>query len=296
LKDLCALGYEVVFLPHDMAPSPHEEAELQALGVTVISRDAGYQYATQYVAAHGHQFGAFYIIRLDAAEAILPVASEVAPNARVIFHSPDLYSLREMREAELHHDNAAHKRARMTRDREIAVMSRVDQIVVQSPAEVPLLEAEMPGASITVFPALYAPVKREPRAFAERRNIFFLGGFGHRPNISAVHWFAAEVWPHVRAALPDMEFHILGAEAPNSVVKLGRLPGIKVVGFVRDLDSILETMRVGVAPLLYGAGVKGKVAMTMGAGIPCVCTDIAAEGMRMQDRVHTLVANEPHAF
>jgi hypothetical protein len=93
-----------------------------------------------------------------------------------------------------------------------------------------------------------------------------------------------------------VEFHILGAEPPDSVIKLGLLPGIKVVGFVRDLDSILETMRVGVAPLLYGAGIKGKVAMTMGAGIPCVCTDIAAEGMYMQDHVHTIVANETHAF
>ena len=82
----------------------------------------------------------------------------------------------------------------------------------------------------------------------------------------------------------------------RSVVRLGRLPGVKVVGFVRDLDLILQTMRVGVAPLLYGAGIKGKVAMTMGAGIPCVCTDVASEGMHMQDRVHTMVANDPHAF
>src|SRR5262249_19768823 len=55
------------------------------------------------------------------------------------------------------------------------------------------------------------------------------------------------------------------------------------------------TMRVGVAPLLFGAGIRGKVAMTMGAGIPCVCTDIASEGMHLRDHVHTLIANEPHA-
>src|SRR5262249_59120764 len=118
-------------------------------------------------------------------------------------------------------------------------MSRADQIVVVSSAEVPLLQAEMPGAPVTVFPALYAPVKREPRGFAERHNIFFLGGFAHRPNIRAVHWFATEVWQHLRAALTEVEFHILGAEAPDSVVKLGGLPGIMVVVLVRDLDSIL---------------------------------------------------------
>jgi GT2 family glycosyltransferase/glycosyltransferase involved in cell wall biosynthesis len=296
LMDLCALGYEVVFLPNDMAPSPHEKAELKALGVEVITRDDGYRYPAHYLTERGHQFGAFYIFRVEVAEAILPVARQVAPNARVIFHSPDLYSLREMREAEFHHDDVARSRAHMTRDREIAVMRQADQIVVQSPVEVPLLQAEMPGASVTVFPALYAPVVREPGGFSQRHNVFFLGGFGHRPNISAVHWFAVEVWPRVRAALPDAEFHIIGAEPPESVVKLGRLPGIKVIGFVRDLDSVLKTMRVGVAPLLYGAGIKGKVAMTMGAGIPCVCTDIAAEGMYMQDHLHTMIANEAHTF
>ena len=69
-----------------------------------------------------------------------------------------------------------------------------------------------------------------------------------------------------------------------------------MVGFVRDLDSILETMRVGVAPLLYGAGIKGKVAITLGAGIPCVCTDVAVEGMGIQDGVHARVETDPHRF
>ena len=220
LKDLCALGYEVVFLPNDMAPSAREQAELKAFGVKVVTREGGYQYAAHYVAAQGHQFGAFYIIRVDVAEAILPAARQVAPTARVIFHSPDLYSLREMREAEFDHDEGALKRARATRDREIAVMSRADQVVLVSPAEVPFIQSEMPGASITVFPALYASVKPDPRGFAERRNVFFLGGFGHPPNISAVHWFVSEVWPHVRAGLPEIEFHIIGSEAPDSVVNL----------------------------------------------------------------------------
>jgi GT2 family glycosyltransferase/glycosyltransferase involved in cell wall biosynthesis len=79
-------------------------------------------------------------------------------------------------------------------------------------------------------------------------------------------------------------------------MKLGRVPGVQVVGFVPDLQPLMSTMRVGVAPLLFGAGIKGKVAVTMGAGIPCVCTGIASEGMHLGDHVHTLIADEPHAF
>jgi GT2 family glycosyltransferase len=69
-----------------------------------------------------------------------------------------------------------------------------------------------------------------------------------------------------------------------------------VVGFLADLDPILSTMRVGVAPLRFGAGIKGKITMTMGAGIPCVCTSIAAEGMHLQNGVHALIADTAQDF
>jgi glycosyltransferase involved in cell wall biosynthesis len=296
LKDLKALGFDVTFLPNDMLPSPRYEEELREAGVDIITRESGHRSAADYVSASGHNFGAIYLIRLDVAESLLGAARRAAPAARIVFHSPDVNFLRELREAELLEDEGARKRAMMTRDRELAIMGRADEVVVESPAEVPVLQAAQPGIPVSVFPALYAPLVVDPRGFAGRRDIFFLGGFGHPPNINAVEWFANEVWPHVRASLPDVEFHIVGAEAPEAVTRLGRLPRINVMGFVPELDPVLEKMRVGVAPLLFGAGIKGKVAVTMGAGIPCVCTEIAAEGMGIDDGVHALVENDPLAF
>jgi FkbM family methyltransferase len=296
LRDLVELGYEVVFLPNDMMQSPVYEAELLALGTTVVTRDSGFAFSAHYVEQHGAEFGIFYIIRVDVAETILPIIRRVAPSARVIFHAPDLYFLREMREAGLRQDQAAHERAIMTRDREVAMMSRADLVVVVSTAEVPVLQEVLPNTPVAVFPVLYAPVIAAPQGYSNRENIFFLGGFGHSPNVNAVEWFANEVWPHVREALPKVEFQIIGAEAPEPVLALGDSPGIKVVGFVQDLNPVLETLRLGVAPLLYGAGIKGKVAVTMGAGIPCVCTEIAAEGMGIKNDVHALVENDPVRF
>ena len=296
LKDLCALGYEVVFLPNDMVPSPRYENLLTAVGVQVVTRESGFEYSAHYLEKHGSGFGVFYLIRVDVAETLLPITRRVAPDARVIFHAPDLYFLRETREAELRNDPAARERALQTRDRELAMMSRSDRVVVVSPAEIPVLREVLPDTPISVFPVLYAPVIKNPPPYAKRNNIFFLGGFGHPPNVNAVQWFAAEVWPHVRKALPVVEFHIIGAEAPESVIELGKQPGIKVVGFVPELEAVLETLRVGVAPLQYGAGIKGKVAVTMGAGIPCVCTEIAAEGMGIKNDVHAFVENDPVRF
>ena len=296
LRDLCALGYEVVFLANDMESSPSYETPLSEMGIRVVTRDSGFAYSAHYVEQHGSQFGVFYLIRVDVAENILPIARQVAPNARIIFHAPDLYFLREMREAELRNDPGAHYCAGQTRDRELAMMSQSDRVVVVSPAELPVLRELLPNTPISVFPVLYAPVVKNYLPCKKRKNIFFLGGFAHTPNIDAVQWFAAEIWPHVRKALSEVEFHIVGSEAPDSVLMLGKLPGIKIVGYMPDLDPVLDTMRVGVAPLRYGAGIKGKVAVTMGAGIPCICTDIAAEGMGIKNNVHALIENDPIRF
>ncbi len=176
------------------------------------------------------------------------------------------------------------------------MIRRADRTILQSPAEVPFVTAYLPDAPISIFPALYASVLNEPPPFTARANLFFLGGFGHAPNADAVRWFVKEIWPRVNAKLPEVEFHIVGAEAPQAVLALEKVAGVKVVGFVPDLEPILSTYRVGVAPLRYGAGIKGKLAMTMGAGIPCVCTSTAAEGMQIEPGVHGEVADDPQAF
>lgn len=297
LQDLRRFGYEVTLLPANMAPAARYEAELRAMGVAVVTREQGYQSPAEFMAREGHTFGVFYFIRVDVAEALLGLARRIVPAGRILFHAPDLYFLREMREAEVHGGNTAmRQRAEQTRDRELAIMRAVDQVVVVSPAELPVLKTYLPDTPISVFPALYTPVNDAPASFEARQHIFFLGGFGHRPNQHAVQWFVKEVWPLVHARLPGVEFQIIGAEVPPSVTELGDVPGVNVVGYVEDLDPVLDTLRLGVAPLHFGAGIKGKVAMTMGAGIPCVCTRIAAEGMHLLDGEHTLLADEPQAF
>ena len=296
LFDLRALGYDVTFLPNDLVPSPKYEAELQAKGVKVVTSAQGYTSPVHYLNQHGHSFGLFYLIRLEVAEGALKTVREVAPQARVIFHAPDLYSLREAREAELQDSEAARAKAAQTRDRELEIMRQADHVIVLSPAELPFLEPHLPDTPISVFAALYVPIAANTAPFQARGDLFFLGGFGHPPNVDAVRWFATEIWPLVRARVPDAEFHIVGAEAPASVMELDAIPGINVVGFVPDLDPILTSMRLGVAPLRFGAGIKHKVAVTIGAGIPCVCTGIAAEGMHLQDGVHTLIADTAETF
>ena len=296
IADLRAVGFEVVFCATDLTDTAPYRQNLEALGVTVITHASGYNSASDYVRAEGGKFGAFYLVRFDVAETLLPAARQAAPDALVVLHAPDLYFLREGRAAELSDDPAMRAKAEATRTREVAMMRAVDHVILVSPAEIPFLAEYVDRDRISVFPALYSPVDENPPGYAGRAHLFFLGGFKHPPNVDAVLWFVGKVWPRVRAAMPDVEFHIVGAEAPPEVVALASEPGVRHVGYVADLEPVLASYRLSVAPLLYGAGIKGKLGASLGAGVPSVCTTIAAEGMGIVDGLHALIRDEPEAF
>ena len=296
LLDLKALGYAVSFMPSNMYYDAEYADQLKEQGINVVTSCDGCYTPNDFIAQHGTEFGLFYLIRVDVAEEILYTIRQATPESKVFFHAPDIYFLRESREAELLGDEQRLQQAMKTRERELELMSRVDFTVVISENERKLLKEYLPEAPMGVFPGLYAPIAEDVAPFADRKDIFFLGGFAHRPNMDAVLWFSKEIWPLIHARLPEATFHIVGSEAPDEVKALGSIPGIVVDGFVKDLDPLLGTIRLGVAPLRFGAGIKGKVAMTFGAGVPCICTEIAAEGMGLKDGVHTFIADDPQAF
>jgi glycosyltransferase involved in cell wall biosynthesis len=132
--------------------------------------------------------------------------------------------------------------------------------------------------------------------FERRNGLLFVGSYRHPPNVDAALWLAREILPQVRAQLPDVVLHLVGADAPDEVLALGQLPGVSFHGFVADLLPLLEGARVGVAPLRYGAGVKGKVNQSLAHGQPMVATVCAVEGMHLVDGQDVLVADQADAF
>ena len=277
LRDAVALGYNVVFLAGDFAPSPEHADKIKELGVTVITAGCDYATPADYIAHEGYKFTTFYFIRLSVAEYLIPIARETAPDAKIIFHAPDLNFLREERQALIQKSPTAPARA--TRHRELAVIKKSNIVVVLSDVEKDILQQHTKATRIELFPALYAPVLDSAPGFSARKDIFFLGAFSHTPNIDAVMWFAKTIWPRIHAILPEASFQVIGADPTRQVLGLAKIPGVKVNGFVANLSPVLANIRLGVAPLRFGAGIKGKVALTMGARIPCICSPIAAEGM-----------------
>jgi O-antigen biosynthesis protein len=111
-----------------------------------------------------------------------------------------------------------------------------------------------------------------------------------------VRWFAQEAFPSIHARLPDVRFHCIGSHTPPEIEALGTLPGVIVHGHVADIDPHMNGGRIAIAPLRYGAGVKGKVNLSMAHGQPVVATSCAVEGMHLRDGEDVLVADDSQAF
>src|SRR5690606_15389915 len=152
---------------------------------------------------HGARFDSVVACRHYVARSFLPLLREHAPRARVMFDTIDLHYLREQRAAEVAGDPAMARTAQRTRELELDVIARSDLTVVVSEAERDLLARDAPGARVELLANLHR-VAGPGTPFAQRRDLVFVGGFRHPPNVGAVRWFVEEVFPRVRERLPGI--------------------------------------------------------------------------------------------
>ena len=287
-------GAHVVFLPADLKHAGAYTQALQALGVEAwYAPFAGGIPA--WLREHGLRFDSVIACRHYVAREFLPLLRRHAPQAQLVFDTVDLHYLRESRAAEVAGDAARARTAQRTRALELEVIARSDRTLVVSEAERTLLATDAPAARVEVLSNLHH-VAGPGAPFAQRRDLVFVGGFRHPPNVDAVRWFAEAVFPLVRARLPGIAFHCIGGDVPESIGALGRQEGIAIHGHVPDIAPYMDGCRVALAPLRYGAGVKGKVNLSMAHGQPVVSTTCAVEGMHLRDGHDVLVADDAAAF
>jgi GT2 family glycosyltransferase/glycosyltransferase involved in cell wall biosynthesis len=286
-------GRHVTFFADNRAWVPDYSARLQRLGVEVLY-DPWLGDPVAWLRAHGGELDAVMVCRHYIASNYLDLVRQFAPRARFVFDTVDLHYLREQRAAELSGSDEIARQAVRTRGQELRLIHAADVAVVVSSAERDLLARDAPGARVEVLSNVH-PVLGRRRGYGERAGLFFVGGFQHPPNVDAVAWFAREVFPRVRAALPEVEFHLVGSRMPPAIAGLEG-DGIRNHGHVADLEPFLDGCRIALAPLRYGAGVKGKVNMSMSYGQPVVATPMAVEGMHLADGTEVLVADGAEAF
>jgi GT2 family glycosyltransferase/glycosyltransferase involved in cell wall biosynthesis len=287
------LGYKVTLLPDNLHATMPYARELQAMGVEVVHRPFE-RSVKEFLKKSGHLYDLVVLSRLPVAARRMHAVRRLCGNAFIVFDTVDLHFLREMREADLADDGPMREAAAKTREIELAVASAADATFVVSSAEQKLLAEIVPELNVHVVSNVHE-VKGCDRPFDERSGLLFIGGFEHPPNGDAVKWFVSEVFPIVRRQLPGVHFYVVGSNPTSDVTALAA-EDITVAGWVPDLGPDLASCRISVAPIRVGAGVKGKVNLSLAHGLPCVMTTVAAEGMHLTDGVDAMIADEPQQF
>ncbi|HEY9040902.1 MAG TPA: glycosyltransferase [Rheinheimera sp.] len=184
--------------------------------------------------------------------------------------------------------------------REIAAIYRCDLTFVISEYEIQLLQQHyaVPANLLCYCPFLLSDTQPGTSPdFNQRQHFITIGNFRHAPNWQAVLWLQQDIWPRIRQALPEAELHIYGAYPPPKATALHNpRQGFLLKGWADDVAEVMQQARVCLAPLAYGAGLKGKLLDAMRFGTPSVTTDIGAEGMMADNGWPGLIANSSEAI
>jgi glycosyltransferase involved in cell wall biosynthesis len=288
-------GHHVTLIPDDMLVFPPYLEDLQAVGIEVVYHPY-YPSVRDYLDQHGREFDLVIISRADVADRHMAAVRQFAPQAKLVFDTVDLHFVREERQAQFPQANSLQPAAANRKEQELRLARGADLTLVVSPVEKALLEKECHNEiDVRIIPTIYPTSDRKPPGFEGRRGIVFIGGFDHAPNIDAVLYFAREILPRVRERIPDVLFQVIGPDPTPEVRQLAS-PGVQIMGLVPDVKPIFDQARVAVAPIRFGAGVKGKVNQSMSLGVPTVVTSIAAEGMYLVHERNAMIADDPESF
>jgi GT2 family glycosyltransferase/glycosyltransferase involved in cell wall biosynthesis len=293
LKLLHQLGHHVTFIPDNLAKISPYTAELQKRGIEVTYHPY-VRKVRDYLISHGSELDVVVLSRCKFARKHIADVRMYAPQSRIIFDTVDLHFVREAGEARVTSDPEVQLKAQETEQLEYDLIDQADETWTVSSTELRLLKSKWPHKSIQLVSNI-VDVPGSSTPFALRRDWLFIGGFQHTPNIDAVLFFAQEIYPLVSDHLQDAKFYIIGDKAPPEIVALAN-EKIVVTGLQRDARPFFDSVRLSVAPLRFGAGVKGKINQSMAFGVPVVATSVAVEGTELRDREEILVADEPEDF
>ncbi|MGH3845045.1 MAG: glycosyltransferase [Pseudonocardiaceae bacterium] len=298
LLTLVELGQRVVFFPGNCALSQPYAEDLQRRGITVIPDAAGQD---TFLREAGPALRLAVLSRPQVAWKFLEELRMHAPHCLVCYDTVDLHFLRLQRQAELAAatgDQAAAGaltgKAAASRELELGLARAVDLTMVVSEHEQRLLRHLVPEADVRLLSNLHEAAIEVPGPQG-RAGLLFVGSFDHLPNRDAARWMAHEVLPLVHQRRPGTVLHVVGSNPSPDVLELAS-ETVEVHGWVADLTAVHQRCRMSVAPLRFGAGVKGKVGESLAAGLPSVCTPVAVEGMNLVHGQHVLVAAEATGF
>ena len=280
LKLFVKMGYNVKFLPDNFHRTPKYTEALEQLGIEVLYGNEYANHWREWIKDNSKRINFVFTNRPHISAKYIDFLREYT-DAKIVYYGHDLHSLREMREYELTKNKDLIESSKKWKSIEYSIMRLADLSYYPSKVEQDYIKKDAPELNVKVLtPYIFSDVVTPDYKLSNRKDIMFIGGFNHKPNVDAVVWFAEKVLPLVMKKLPSLVWNIMGSHPSQEVLDL-QSSKITVHGFVTDeeLANFYGSSRLAIVPLRYGAGIKGKVIEAMNYGIPILTTSVGAEGI-----------------
>ena len=287
LSTVAALGCRTIFWPHNLLRSVPYAALLQQEGIEVLYGVLDFD---DYIRTYASEIAFAVVHRSSMAERYLPLLERAGVVSGYV--AADLEHIREARRASVHGRSDDHGEVLKGRERQIVRAAKC--VGVHSPIEAQILRDQLSARHVIELPLPVTRPRSDPRGVDGRAGLLFLGST-HQPNIDAVRYFAERLWPRIRERMGDVRLNIAG-DVCAAVRDLARSPSIRLLGHVDDLARCFDESRVFVAPMRFGAGIKGKILEAMNHGIPVVTTPVGAEGIGLIHGETAMIAEDDDAF
>ena len=292
-------GYAITFA--SSASSSEKSFNLDSIGVT-----------TQQIAINDSSFDDFVrqlnptlvlFDRFITEEQFAWRVTQSYPKALKILDTEDLHFLRKARQQALK-DATDVKDANLfteTAKREIASILRCDLSLIISEFEMKLLTDTFAVSKEILYYLPFMVTKLPDSSnfpeFEQRNNFMTIGNLLHGPNVDSVLYLKKEIWPLIKKQLPQAQLYIYGNYAPQHILELhNQKQGFYIMGWADSVAHVMQKARVCLAPLRFGAGLKGKLLDAMLYGTPGVTTSIGAEGMYGDLPTPGVIADTPESF
>lgn len=295
LKIYRQLGFEVAFIAQDLSCNPQLEHLCGQQGIAVYLRlddlDA-------FLESPAGSFDFYILSRPRVATKYFDKIRALYPNAKIIYNAIYIHFMRMLSQHKICQKSEILAEAMEYKKMELDLLSRADVSLVVSDTEMQALAQLGITEKLVHNPHLFfePPIKNPIDSFEERSGLVFLGGFRHPPNEDAMLHFCETIFPELRKRLPGIRLNIVGSNATEKIARLGRLPGIYVHGQVENLEGIFSQVRLSIAPLRYGAGIKGKVVSSLAYGVPVIASSVAADGFTAEQLEGVWVAASDEEF
>ncbi|MGY8924943.1 MAG: glycosyltransferase [Flavobacteriales bacterium] len=231
--------------------------------------------------------------------------TENCPDALRILDTEDLHFLRKTRQQSISSSSGSANDFDLNdiAKREIASIYRSDLSLIISEAELKILidKFKIDCSLLLYLPFMLDlnenPEQKQHSSFSERTDFVSIGNFLHPPNSDVIFYLKNDIWPLIKSQLPQANLHVYGAYDTQAIRSMhNKKDGFLLHGYVEDAFEVVNSSRVLLAPLRFGAGLKGKLILAMQCGTPAAMSTIAAEGMFGSDQPNGIIEDDPSLF